>query len=550
EEAFLVGLLQDCGILFLVQLLGLEYAEFVRSFNGSRTAFYEEEKKRFRFDHVQTVAALAREWKLPEAIVGPLEVHHTKPELSSDSTDLDLLSGIGYLVGSIGLADGVVDDPGLAEYAATGLGLDEELLGNCIQRAGEAYSEIGRLLQETLPDDLDVTDLLSRANTCLNSAARDAERRADVVKAERDEYAQQQVHLQNALGEYRERAARDPLTGILNRGALVEAAREQLRHAREQNRSITVLFLDIDNFKSLNDRFGHQAGDNVLIGVAEAIVPVIRNSGILGRYGGEEFVAIVGGLLEAEARRFAEEVVDTFRRTEWPGLGLPGPVTCSLGAVWGIPGPDDCAEGLFSAADELMYQAKRAGKDRAVFRSLSDPRHKAKSSAAADALVTAVNRQDMAESSVVPADYIRIAKELSLRTPSRFSTNRKQKRKPLIAPCKLATFTGANFGLSNEVGCVRDISSGGIGILTSTDKRRGEPIEVAIHTTEKPSLYVAGIVAWCRHIEGCVHEVGIQLFTHAREPILSADPISAIRNLDWVASALTTLTPEAETGGH
>ncbi len=218
--------------------------------------------------------------------------------------------------------------------------------------------------------------------------------------------------------------------------------------------------------------------------------------------------------------------------------------------MWGIPGPDDCAEGLFSAADVLMYQAKRAGKDRAVFRALSDPRHKAKSSASADALVIAVDRQDMAESSVIPEDYIRIAKQLTQRTPSRFSTNRKQKRKQLIAPCKLATFAGANFGLSNEVGCVRDISSGGIGLLTSTDKRRGEPIEVAIHTPEKPSLYVAGIVAWCRHIEGCVHEVGIQLFTHAREPILSADPINAIRSLDWVASALTTLTPEAETGGH
>ena len=66
-----------------------------------------------------------------------------------------------------------------------------------------------------------------------------------------------------------------------------------------------------------------------------------------------------------------------------------------------------------------------------------------------------------------------------------------------------------------------------------------------MNDSEEPKLYVAGVVAFCRHVEGAIHEVGVQLFTHSRQPILSDDPISAIRNLDWVAQALQFMQRDA-----
>lgn len=544
EEAFLVGLLQDCGILVLVQILGMQYANLYRTGNLSPAAFHEAEFAQFRFNHVQTVVALAQEWQLPAAIVQPLAKHHTRTELSADSTDLDRLSAVGFLVASIGLADDLSADPALAEYARTGLGLDEVTLRKCIDRAGGAYNEVGQLLRDCLPEDLDVTDLLGRANECLNSAAREAEQRAETAQGERDAIEKAQVHLKHALGEYRDRAARDPLTNVLNRGGLVETVREALRRAREQRQPVVVLFLDLDNFKSLNDCYGHRTGDEVLIRVARALCSARKNSGIVGRYGGEEFVWFHCGLEEVEAVRLAGEVVESVRSLEFPELGLPAPVTCSLGAIWGIPQSEDHTESLFSAADQLMYEAKRSGKDRFVFHTLTHRDQSVSPSgvAAADAVVSAVDGRQLAESHAVPADFERIARKLSERPSSRFACYRKQPRKQLLTPCTLASFTGMDFRLSTEDAFVRNISTGGVGILTASEKRRGEPIEVAIHSFKEGALYVAGVVAYCRHVEGSIHEVGVQLFAHGRVPVLSSDPISAIQNLDWVASALKSLS--------
>ena len=116
---------------------------------------------------------------------------------------------------------------------------------------------------------------------------------------------------------------------------------------------------------------------------------------------------------------------------------------------------------------------------------------------------------------------------------------RKNERKALLTPCRLTVLVGATLELESESGYMRNISTGGVGVLTARSMLRGQPVEIALLTDSgEPRLYIAGIVAFCRHAEGVIYEVGVQLFTHSRQAILSRDPISAIRNLDWVAQAL------------
>lgn len=543
EEAFLVGLLQDCGCVLLVQLLGKPYADLCQA-RLSPSAFYEAEQRQFPFDHVQAITVLARDWHLPEAIVGPISHQHTEAQISEFPTDSEKLSLISYLVGSVRLSNAsTVHDcePSIAGLAV-GLGLNDEVLAACFQHAAESYRETAQLLSGIVPEDLDVTDLLSEANAHLTAT----------VESERDEAAKERARLASALGEYRDRAAHDPLTGLLNRGALTDALQDALDESAVQEKTISIFFLDIDDFKSLNDTFGHQTGDQVLREVACCLRDTVTNAGIVGRYGGEEFLLAVVGLTESAAEQLAADLVDSVRRRIIPEISHDRSITCSVGALWGIPTMDASTDQMVHAADELMYQAKRQGKDRWCFRSLGPqdqillPQEKLEAVNAYAGYLRKVSLEDV-DHFVVPEKFQRIANKLNETNPKRFMNIRKQDRKDLVIPCRLTLLAPGTLQLVSENAFVRNISTGGIGLLSSRRIRRGHAVEVALLVDGEPRLYVAGIVAFCRHVEDVVHEMGLQLFTHSKSPILSQDPASAIRNLDWVAAALESLKTESPT---
>ncbi|MHC4447206.1 MAG: sensor domain-containing diguanylate cyclase [Planctomycetota bacterium] len=544
EEAFLIGLLQDCGILLLVQTFGSEYAALYESRNLSPTAFFAAERKRFPHHHVKAIAAMTAEWNLPECITRPLREHHQPRALDAHADPLERLCAVSYFVGSMRCAGEQAiaeSEPLLREYAHAELNLSDAVLGACFRAAGDAYREVAHLFAESLPESVEVTDLLAEANRLLSHAATDNEQHIRRIEQERDRYSSERATLAHAVAQYRERAARDPLTGLLNRGALVEATVDCVRQAEELDLPLTVLFLDIDNFKALNDQFGHQAGDEVLKGIAAAVQDAVSNAGLAGRYGGEEFVVVMAGLSEHQARRRALSLMRAIRGTAFPGLELPGAVTCSLGALWGRMSNEGHPEPLFAASDELMYHAKRIGKDCCVFRSLESPDAVAilrPDTDAADPVVGAITSR-LGSSSAPPVreDFQRVALKLNQQQPDQFSNARKQDRQGLLSPCVLSILCGPSLELRSEQAFVRNISTGGIGLLVARRLVRGDLVEIALHR-ESSTLYVAGLVAFCRHVEQTIHEVGVQIVNHARQPIFSHNPAAAIREADWLTQSV------------
>ena len=394
----------------------------------------------------------------------------------------------------------------------------------CLEQAGEAYRHVGPLLAEQLPENLDVTELLDQANYHLSRVATEAETRAEQVQAERDRIHQQQEQLKSALGQYRDRAAHDPLTRLLNRGALVEAALACIRECRDRNVALAVYFLDIDNFKSVNDEYGHRCGDEVLRIVAGTISETVVNGGFAGRYGGEEFVVVAPAIERDDARQAAERLVERVRHAKLVMGGAPASVTCSVGAVWGRPGPVTLPQDLFDAADGLMYQAKLRGKDRCCFKSL------APLDAGAEPAPDAHAAEDLHE----------LAMELNRADPDGFASMRKHERRDLLAPCVVNCFVSGAPAVGSYPGHVRNISTGGAGLLTTRPMIRGEPVEVVIEQEGQTggSFYLAGLVAFCRHVKDGIYDVGVQLVVQGREPILSRAGGSADDHLDWVLEAL------------
>ncbi len=166
--------------------------------------------------------------------------------------------------------------------------------------------------------------------------------------------------------ELQQQAIRDPLTGLFNRRYLDETLPREIHRALRDEEELAVVMMDLDHFKAFNDQWGHEAGDSVLLGVAEALLDGLRASDIACRYGGEEILIVMPGADAEEAVRrisaISAQVSNMGARVM--GRNLP-PVTFSAGVAT-VPGHGDNAEMLIRAADRALYMAKETGRDRVV----------------------------------------------------------------------------------------------------------------------------------------------------------------------------------------
>jgi diguanylate cyclase (GGDEF)-like protein len=157
-----------------------------------------------------------------------------------------------------------------------------------------------------------------------------------------------------------ERARRDPLTGLLNRRGFLEAARLEVVRTRRYGHSLTLAYLDCDDFKVVNDTRGHAAGDRLLRSVGDLMLGSVRSLDIPARVGGDEFVLLLPETRAPEARETLERFA-TRLRSELAAQGWP--VTFSIGAVT-HDRPPLSVEAILESADRVMYRAKQHGKDR------------------------------------------------------------------------------------------------------------------------------------------------------------------------------------------
>jgi diguanylate cyclase (GGDEF)-like protein len=152
----------------------------------------------------------------------------------------------------------------------------------------------------------------------------------------------------------------DPTTGIANGRAFAELAGAEIERARRYHHPLTIAYLDLDNFKTVNDRFGHGTGDRVLSTVGRTLQERARTTDIVARPGGDEFAILMpeAGADAAQAllTRIQSALAETMRQNGWP-------VTFSIGSVT-FSAPPENVEKLIEKADALMYSVKSSGKNR------------------------------------------------------------------------------------------------------------------------------------------------------------------------------------------
>jgi diguanylate cyclase (GGDEF)-like protein len=254
------------------------------------------------------------------------------------------------------------------------------LVSHC---AAIAQGRLGERLELQTGDELDhligsfntmsrkLEDSLERnrwAQSALKKGKKELEKRVEERTRELTEVNDrllEEIKKRRRVEEALSRAARsDPLTGLMNRRAMMERFEYQLGHYQRNRIPFAVLMGDIDHFKHINDTCGHAEGDRVLIAIAEKIRENLRSQDLLARWGGEEFLILLpdtdleGGITVAE--KICLQVAQSDFRGEKKGLALT--ISFGVACYTNEPSIDDCVK----AADEALYRAKQQGRNRVV----------------------------------------------------------------------------------------------------------------------------------------------------------------------------------------
>jgi diguanylate cyclase (GGDEF)-like protein len=171
------------------------------------------------------------------------------------------------------------------------------------------------------------------------------------------------TNLKKSFMHEKELSRKDQLTGLLNMRAFYDLAYVEVNRARRFKRPFTVAYIDVDNFKMVNDQFGHEAGNILLQVIAKTLKTNIRAVDLCARLGGDEFVILLGETASESAHvvfsKLQEQIIDAFDRNRWP-------VTLSIGAVT-YNKPPDTIDDILKKADSLMYSAKNSGKNKITY---------------------------------------------------------------------------------------------------------------------------------------------------------------------------------------
>ena len=362
EETFLAALLQDIGVLALDAALPEEYRPILAQ-ASDHDALLQLERDQLGADHGEAGSWLMRHWKLPDRIASVASAVHD-PLSTRIAADCRLFVKSVAVAGKI--ADLFLEDDReaatdrLARSAARLIGLQGQRLQDLIARVSEILPEVASLYD---------TEIISaRQAAGVTDEARDILAARNLHLLQQMETQQQRVQeMETTTRHLRESANRDVLTGLHNRRRFDEVLETEFMLSSENGWPMTIAFIDLDHFKTVNDTHGHLAGDAVLSAVARVLNSHLRKRDFVMRYGGDEFVAILPGTGIDAARGVFERLREAMLEQRFEGAhGTRFNITVSIGLASHMDGARrvSSALDLVRAADRALYEAKGGGRDR------------------------------------------------------------------------------------------------------------------------------------------------------------------------------------------
>ncbi len=362
EELFVAALLSDIGMLVLDRVLGEEYGELCAK-HPTHTALLGAEVEAYHMTHADVGGTLAEQWKLPPLLHVPIR-HHHDPDAVTEPTLRRLAEAIG-VAGRC--ADVFVDENAapaisavrqmlLTRYQMPGTECDL-LLGE----VGKRTREVAGLFEVNIGTPETFEAILKRANDTLVEISLRTQQQASEL--EKQAGTAQLLQHQNEL--LKRHATTDALTGLANRVTFDAFLQKHFAAAQSAGAPLSVVLLDVDRFKAVNDKHGHGAGDQVLKALGQFVAGAAQAGELAARYGGEEMVLVMPGATRQAASATAETLRKAVAARPIPaGRDLSLPITASFGVATLEPGgPFREPAHLLKAADLALYAAKNAGRN-------------------------------------------------------------------------------------------------------------------------------------------------------------------------------------------
>ncbi|MCC7350754.1 MAG: GGDEF domain-containing protein [Phycisphaerales bacterium] len=351
EECFLAALMKDIGVLVFDQVLGDQYGAVCEKIS-THSELPTAEQEAFELTHAQVSGMLAEQWKLPPLLSVPMAFHHD-PEKVEDPS-LRKLADLVYL-------SGICSDVFVDENAAGPIGkvrkfcqekyqINEAECDALLDEIGRRTREMAPLFEINIGPTTSFEAILKKANEALVELTLRSQQQATTLQVQN-----QQLKVQ---------ATTDALTGLNNRATFDQFIARQFAASIRENKPLSLILLDVDKFKSINDKHGHPTGDQVLKFVGRLLKAAARQQDLAVRYGGEEMCIVLPATTRAQATTTAETIRRALAAKPVATATQSIPVTASFGVATLEP-PFVFKESaqLIKAADLAVYAAKHAGRN-------------------------------------------------------------------------------------------------------------------------------------------------------------------------------------------
>jgi len=366
DDAFVIGLLQDIGIAIMYFCRRDDYLKVLDEKRISQTPLEVLEKQFFGFDHQDLGSEVLKEWGLPEGIHIPIRYHHKN---AAPPSEYDLRTDVVYISDKISSvyhgSNGSEKLRAVNNMLGDKYKKSETDIKSLIDLVANKSIEILSLFEIDPAGMKPYSQILQEANEELGKLNLSYEQLLIKYKEAKNRAETLADSLKIANEKLRSMAVRDGLTGLYNHRYFLDQLDAEFSRTLRYNRPFSLIILDLDDFKKVNDSYGHRIGDIVLKEISELILKNVRKNDVVARYGGEEFTVIAPETDLKSAAGLAERLRRSVEQAEIHADSVSIRVTISLGVATYLPGKKaSTTYELLDAADSALYESKRAGKNK------------------------------------------------------------------------------------------------------------------------------------------------------------------------------------------
>jgi diguanylate cyclase (GGDEF)-like protein len=368
RDIFISSLLQDIGVLIMFLSDATAYTEVIDNKRISGKSTTEAEKEHFGFDHAEVGYHLLKTWQLPETIFEPIRYHHSQNPKEPYLIPARILA-LADKISSIYHGTQCNKKSIQVHQALNSIyGLQSEQANAIIDKIGVESLEIiecfsihpGKLKPFSL--------IMQEANEELGRLNYSYEQIVLELTQAKQNAEQLAIELKRSNDKLRELALRDSLTCLYNHRYFYEVLESQIQNSLRYNHPVSLLLMDVDHFKRVNDTYGHPAGDLVLKEISQILVKLVRRSDIVARYGGEEFAVILPETGIVSAKVLAQRLRRGVEQLKVKYNNILISVTISIGlASSDMDGIEVTRESLIAKSDHALYKAKSKGRNKVEF---------------------------------------------------------------------------------------------------------------------------------------------------------------------------------------